>query len=143
MTSGNVFSTINQMAYTNLIDICRQRYPQEACGVLARSEGSQAIDIVIPIANGHANPIRSFSFDPEQWTAAFFSMQKNRHQLVGFFHSHPASEPHPSLRDTDGFLPQSELSYWIVSLLDWNHPIVQPYLRSEGRPFAPLPLVLA
>ena len=142
MTSEHVASIL-QTAYDELIEACRRSYPREACGVLARSEASGSIDIVIPIANAHQQPLHSFSFDPVQWTDVFFSMQKNRQQLVGFFHSHPSSDPFPSLRDAEGFIPQSEqLTYWVVSLLDWNKPLIQPYQHAAGR-FEPLPLVLA
>lgn len=135
-------ASILQAAYDEMIAACNRTYPHEACGVLARSESSVSIDLVIPIHNAHAQPLRSFSFDPVQWTEVYFAMQKNRQQLVGFFHSHPASEPFPSLRDMEGFIPQPDLSYWVVSLLDCNKPLVQPYEQAAGR-FRPIPLVLA
>ncbi|MEK3881674.1 M67 family metallopeptidase [Paenibacillus sp. PL2-23] len=134
--------SILQSTYHNLITVCTASYPQEACGILACSSHSAAIDIIIPITNAHPRPQRAFAFDPVEWTSVFFSMQKNRQQLVGFFHSHPASAPLPSPRDERGFLPQTGMSYWVISLMDEERPLVQPYRQLDGQ-FQAIPLMLA
>jgi len=142
---------ITKSAFDRLIQICADAKPLEACGIMASSQALPSItadqnkfiiDIVIPITNIHNDPMHSFSFDPTEWTAAYYNMQKNRQTLVGLFHSHPRTKAVPSSSDTDGFLPASELSYWIVSLEDNKAPDVKPYRRSEGS-FIPLQLVLA
>lgn len=142
---------ITKSAYERLIQICADAQPLEACGIMASSQSLHSIatdqneaiiDIVIPITNNHNDPMHSFSFDPTEWTAAYYDMQKNRQTLVGLFHSHPRTKAIPSSSDTDGFLPASELSYWIVSLENMKSPDVKPYRRSEGS-FIPLQLVLA
>jgi len=135
-------------AYSEMIERCQSELPDEACGILASSgrtisdTGIPIIDTVYPIRNAHDNPHTSFAFDPVQWTAAYFVMQKNRQTLAGLYHSHPNSEAVPSERDRDGFLPASELTYWIVSLKNRQSPHVQPYIRKNGA-FAPIPSVLA
>lgn len=134
--------SIDQKTYDRLIHICKETLPNEACGLLVRSAGSESIDSVVSIRNVHPSPQDSFAFDPEEWTIAFFSMQKNRQQIVGFFHSHPNSAALPSLKDKDGWLPQSGLDYWIVSMTDERSPLVQPYIAKQGD-FVPVPLVLA
>jgi proteasome lid subunit RPN8/RPN11 len=146
---------ITKSAYDRLIQICIDEKPLEACGIVASSleypspsdlAGASGrlpvIDTIIPIKNTHINPTYAFTFDPAEWTAAYFEMQTNRHSLVGLFHSHPRTDAIPSSSDTEGFLPASELSYWIVSLRNIDTPHVQPYRHMRGV-FVPLQLVLA
>lgn len=140
---------ITKSAYDRLIQICIDEKPLEACGIVASSFAYSAaagrppvIDTIIPIKNTHVNPTYAFAFDPAEWTAAYFEMQTNRQSLVGLFHSHPRTDAIPSSSDTEGFLPASGLSYWIVSLRNLDAPHVQPYRRTQGA-FVPLQLVLA
>lgn len=147
MEAQQTKSIITKDAYDLLIGICKNALPMEACGILASSEDAlrdedpYIIDTVIPITNKHIDPTHSFTFDPAEWTSAYYAMQKNRQKLVGLFHSHPRTEAIPSSSDSEGFLPASELSYWIVSLRSSETPHVQPYRRSEGA-FIPMELVL-
>ncbi|WP_082360662.1 Mov34/MPN/PAD-1 family protein [Bacillus sp. FJAT-28004] len=150
MKSQQPSGCITKSAYEQLIRICADAKPLEACGIMASSHSSDSIsadrkdvviDIVIPIKNIHDDPMHSFSFDPAEWTNAYYAMQKNRQTLVGLFHSHPRTKAIPSSSDSNGFLPASELSYWIVSLLNNEAPDVKPYRRSEGS-FIPLQLML-
>ncbi|MFF2887833.1 Mov34/MPN/PAD-1 family protein [Paenibacillus sp. NPDC057967] len=129
-------------AYEQLLAVCARPYPHEACGVLARSETSESIDIVLPIQNVHKQPEVSFAFHPAEWTHTFFGIQKNRQQLVGFFHSHPHSLALPSIHDYAGFTSHAGITYWIVSLQETGSPVTQPYRMRGGR-FMPIPLVLA
>lgn len=129
-------------AYEQLIEVCRQKLPEEACGVLARSEYSTHIDVIIPIPNAHHKPLHSFSFHPEHWTDVFYTMQKNRQQLVGFYHSHPGTDPFPSVQDKSGYIHETGLTYWIISLKQTTAPTIVPYSSINGR-FESLSLVLA
>ncbi|WP_420798640.1 Mov34/MPN/PAD-1 family protein [Paenibacillus beijingensis] len=139
-----------------MIEICRRSLPEEACGVLATTGGGAGeavsttnaparIDTVIPIANCHPMAKNSFRFCPEDWIDAYYSMQKNRQQLVGFFHSHPATPPLPSTRDLNGLLwttasaAKGRLSYWIISLRQPLEPKAAAY-EIAGNRFIPLML---
>lgn len=145
---------ITHSAYEQLITICMKAKPLEACGIVVSSHLNLAspkllfeaadypvVDTIIPITNTHINPTYSFSFHPAEWTAAYYDMQKNRQTLVGLFHSHPRTPAIPSSSDSEGFLPASELLYWIISLQNSEAPHVQPYRRSQGT-FIPLQLML-
>lgn len=127
--------------YDQLIDACKLALPEEACGVLARSEHSAHIDRFIPVTNSHEDRLQSFAFHPASWAEVFFAMQKNRQQLAGFYHSHPCSDPVPSARDLEGIIHDSALTYWIISFKQTT-PVIQPYSSVNGR-FEPLLLVLA
>ncbi|OUS77578.1 hypothetical protein B1748_07200 [Paenibacillus sp. MY03] len=135
-------TSITKAAYSMLLDYCGSILPNEACGVLAREKERHSIDIILPIRNIHPHPSDSFYFDPEEWTAACFSMEKNRQQLVGFFHSHPNTAAIPSNRDGEGFHFHSGFQYWIISLTDPSAPVVQPYRHQDGV-FMPAQLVFA
>ncbi|GKU79777.1 Mov34/MPN/PAD-1 family protein [Paenibacillus sp. L3-i20] len=132
---------LTKSAFDDLIRISSLALPFEACGVVARSEHGDAADIILPIRNVHSSPSNSFKFDPEEWTNVFFAIQRNRQTLVGIYHSHPQSAPDPSLRDYSGFVPASDLSYWIVSLNSELHPLVKTYMKTTDS-FKPIPLVL-
>lgn len=138
---------ITHSAYNQLIEICRQELPREACGVLtgtAAVSGSPAtVRAVYAITNVHEDPARSFRFHPGEWVSAYFGMQKNRQSLVGFFHSHPNSPAVPSKRDLLGLPAADEwISYWIISMKGNRAPVVQPYWIN-GEDFRPLTLMLA
>ncbi|WP_424766752.1 M67 family metallopeptidase [Paenibacillus sp. sgz302251] len=145
-------SFITKNAYDRLLQICLEAKPIEACGILASNQSPSAatagssqapvIDTIIPITNTHINPTYAFSFDPAEWTAVYYEMQKNRQTLVGLFHSHPRTDAVPSTDDTEGFLPASGLSYWIISLKNSESPDVRPYRLVSGS-FIPIELVIA
>ncbi|MFX3633787.1 MAG: M67 family metallopeptidase [Candidatus Pristimantibacillus sp.] len=138
---------ITSAAYEQLISLCRNAMPNEACGILIAELDHDdvlcTVTDVKAITNRHPHPQHSFSFDPVEWTTAYFDMQKNRQKIVGFFHSHPSSEAIPSLDDENGFWSaDGEVSYWIISMLNQSHPVVQPFKRTKGT-FTPISLVLA
>lgn len=134
---------MTQQAYNELLSLCQEALPNEACGILTAQDDESVVIAAKSITNVHPTPQRAFSFDPVEWTAAFYDMQKNRQKIVGFFHSHPASEAVPSIYDETGFWPADHsVSYWIVSMLNRDKPFVQPYRRDKLL-FQPLTLVLA
>lgn len=138
---------ITSEAYEQLLSLCRYAMPNEACGILIaevdHDEVACTVTAAVAITNRHPHPQYAFSFDPVEWTAAYFDMQKNRQKIVGFFHSHPSTEAIPSTHDDNGFWSaDGEVSYWIISMMNRAHPVVQPYKRT-GRTFTPISLVLA
>ncbi|TCN01494.1 proteasome lid subunit RPN8/RPN11 [Paenibacillus sp. BK033] len=138
--------SITHQAYGQLLGICREAMPQEACGILAGTPAAPEIPAIVTqayvITNVHEDPVRSFRFDPAEWVTAYFDIQKNRQSLVGFFHSHPNSSAIPSKRDWLG-LPVSDdgISYWIVSMPGSSAADVRPY-RLYEQTFRPLALML-
>ncbi|WP_308634672.1 Mov34/MPN/PAD-1 family protein [Paenibacillus silvisoli] len=137
-------ATITSDAYRLLVENCSLSLPNEACGILASDAASPAspskhtVTAIYPIQNRSSSPRSRFDFEPAAWIEACYSMQKNRQSLVGYFHSHPSSLPLPSPSDLRG-LHASSTTYWIVSLLQPNSPIIQPYWV-EGGTFTPLML---
>ncbi|MFC5653428.1 M67 family metallopeptidase [Paenibacillus solisilvae] len=134
---------ITTEAWLALIESCTSELPNEACGILACSQqpiapdGLLRIDRIFPIRNASSSSKQTFTFDPKEWVQALLSIQKNRQSLVGFYHSHPTTAPVPSLADLEGMKYAPAASYWIVSLADSQHPVVQPYWFN-GTAFIPL-----
>lgn len=75
-------------------------YPHEACGVLlgAAAAGGMLIDTYVPMRNVAPDPLHTFAPHPEEWIHVLY----NEPTLIGLFHSHPHSEPIPSVADYKG-----------------------------------------
>ncbi|MGF9698348.1 MULTISPECIES: Mov34/MPN/PAD-1 family protein [Paenibacillus] len=71
--------------------------PQEACGVVLGEAAAGGIRIsrFQPIRNVAPNPLHHFSLDDAAWIRCVF----HEPQLIGIFHSHPRTEPVPSIED--------------------------------------------
>jgi proteasome lid subunit RPN8/RPN11 len=54
---------------------------------------------VIRCANVHETPTTRYLIDPREQLSAFRSIDAADEELVGIYHSHPASQPYPSPTD--------------------------------------------
>ncbi|BBH19325.1 hypothetical protein Back11_06700 [Paenibacillus baekrokdamisoli] len=123
--------------------------PNEACGVLTCSHSSEminqrqngilSVDQIYPISNTAEHANQNFRFDPNDWITILYRIQKNRQSLVGIYHSHPSTNPLPSLADLEGMQYVPAVSYWIVSFPHLEQPDVQPYWYNR-KTFTPLML---
>ncbi|MGG4143241.1 M67 family metallopeptidase [Paenibacillus algorifonticola] len=124
---------ITTQAYDQLIAACLEALPREACGILTGERDIGKIVDVTAIANIHSSPATAFAFAPDDWVKAYYRMQKSRQSLLGFFHSHPTSPPHPSTADELGIHSDDLLlSYWIISLQQSLQPEIQAYYYMNG-----------
>lgn len=96
-----------------IIDHARADYPNEACGVIA-GHGQQASEI-ISLPNIAADPRRNYRFDDRRFTETLFALEKRGLSLIGFYHSHPDTDPLPSSSDIQQ-ATYSNTAYIIVSL---------------------------
>lgn len=71
--------------------------PAEACGLIAGNDGKA--ERIIPIPNVADDAIRRFEMQATSLVEAMFAIEKQGLSLVGFYHSHPNSEPIPSQTD--------------------------------------------
>lgn len=81
-----------------MLAIAMAAAPLEACGILA-GDGKQSRQ-VIEITNILASPTR-YRMSPGELVAAFWQLDSEGLSVLAFFHSHPASAPHPSSTDLD------------------------------------------
>ncbi|WP_128101267.1 Mov34/MPN/PAD-1 family protein [Paenibacillus sp. DCT19] len=71
--------------------------PQEACGVVLGEAAAGGIRIsrFQPIRNVAPDPLHHFQLEQVEWIRCIFQEPT----LIGVFHSHPRTEPLPSLED--------------------------------------------
>lgn len=87
--------------------------PNEACGILAASNGE--IVKVFKMTNASASPLR-YSLDPKEQFDAYKALDDNSWELGGVFHSHTRTEAYPS--PTDVKRASEDVPYIIVSLMN-------------------------
>ncbi|MFQ5529318.1 MAG: Mov34/MPN/PAD-1 family protein [Gemmatimonadota bacterium] len=90
-----------------LLDAARA-YPSEACGALL-GHGNR-VSRVHPLPNRASEPRRSFAIEPRDLEPLLTREAEGGLPVIGFYHSHPDSEPRPSMRDLELALP----GYWYV-----------------------------
>ncbi len=100
--------------------------PLEACGLLAFDSDGR-LNFVYPLTNTDASPHR-FTVDPVEQFRAIQHAERNSWEVLGTFHSHPASEPVPSATDMEA-----------AGVGDWIHVIVgsretKAYVYTESGP---------
>jgi proteasome lid subunit RPN8/RPN11 len=92
----------------------REAAPTECCGLLV-GRGDEVMEAV-RARNVADEPATRFLIDPVDHFAALRRARERGLEVVGFYHSHPASAPEPSPRDVAEFTYPGHL-YAIVSLL--------------------------
>ena len=107
------------------IDVARATLPNEACGLLAAAEpadwaAAAAVAVVdlVPVANSLASP-SAFALDGKSMLDAEARIEADGRRSIGVYHSHPASEARPSVRDVDdaaAYDPDHMLLHLIASL---------------------------
>lgn len=91
--------------------------PYEACGVLIGTiAGTMAIvEKILPISNAKRTR-RSFELDPKEFYEAWNSAEKNGKEIIGIYHTHPASSAVPSLWDRETM--ENDPSVWLIAGAD-------------------------
>jgi proteasome lid subunit RPN8/RPN11 len=77
----------------------RAALPAECCGILLGS--TTEIVEAVPSANLADDPIRRFLLDPKTHIDTLRLARSRGSSVVGFYHSHPHSEPAPSTTDRE------------------------------------------
>jgi len=115
--------------YEALLEEARRSLPHECCGLLG-GHGEQATQI-FPATNALASPTAYDIVVPEL-IRLFRRLRAEKLDLVGIYHSHPASDNFPSRRDRElAFYP--ETPYLIVSPRAEAQAPVRAFLIREGK----------
>ena len=101
-------------ALDTLVDHARASAPKECCGLLL-GRGDEIVE-AFRARNVADEPRSRFLIDPADHFAGLRAARARGLEVVGFYHSHPASPPEPSARDIAEFSYPGHL-YAIVSLL--------------------------
>lgn len=71
--------------------------PREACGLIV-GQGSRAVR-VIPVKNIALDPLHNYVMDTTELARILPAIHREGLELIGLYHSHPASDPIPSPTD--------------------------------------------
>lgn len=98
-----------------LINDARAAAPDEACGLLI-GQGQQ-ITGILPLTNAADDPRIAFEIKPSTLLQALKQIDQNGDDLIGIYHSHPATPPIPSERDKwQAWKQTSSMIHIIISL---------------------------
>jgi proteasome lid subunit RPN8/RPN11 len=112
---------------TDLLRHAREEAPRECCGLLI-GQGESVVRSV-RARNLHASAAR-YLIDPEDHFKAIRAARSDGLEVIGAYHSHPASAPVPSATDVAEANSGSEFFYLIVSPMDDD---VRAYRIDEER----------
>ena len=127
---------LNQEQFAQIVTQGLEGKPLEICGFLAgrSTPGLKQVVAVYPIESDDKSPL-TYSMNPLQQMRAEKEIRAQGLEIVGIYHTHPATFPYPSKTDVarahwgesdDLLFP--DYSYLIVSLRDPKNP--------EARSFA-------
>ena len=143
---------LEQKQFQEIIEHCQEEYPKEACGILAGRLGQQIKDTgraeecesagtqeqegeaskVLKMVNTSESPEVCYFMDPTEQLKVFKEMRHSGIEMIGIYHSHAGSPAYPSQRDCEmAFYP--EAAYVIVSLQDFDSPVVRAFKIAEGQ----------
>ena len=91
----------------------RRDHPDEACGVVAGSEGSDRPERFIPMLNAARSPT-FYEFDSGDLLRLYRDMDSRDEVPVVIYHSHTATEAYPSRTDI-GLAQEPEAHYVLAS----------------------------
>lgn len=80
-----------------IIAHARADSPREACGIIVGH--NECATEIIPVPNIAAEPLHTYIMDEQKMIAVLSSLDQRRLELIGFYHSHPNSDPVPSPTD--------------------------------------------
>ncbi len=96
---------IDESAYRKVIQQAQSAWPLECCGALVgtSSEGVPHVWEALPAtaAETLAGP-REFRISAGELVGFQAQASRSRHEILGFFHSHPDAPPTPSQADLEG-----------------------------------------
>jgi proteasome lid subunit RPN8/RPN11 len=124
--------TIPGAVVADMLAHARLEAPRECCGLLIGAHGEIARSV--RARNLDPKPTR-FLIDPEDHFAAIRDARAEGKEVVGAYHSHPASAPVPSDTDIAQANGGSKFLYVIVSLVNDE---VRAYNCEDGQ-FVPVP----
>ncbi len=94
----------------------RRDHPDEACGVVAGPEGSDRPERFVPMLNAARSPT-FYEFDSGDLLRLYRDMDARGEVPVVIYHSHTATEAHPSRTDI-GLAQEPDAHYVLVSTRD-------------------------
>ena len=119
---------ISKSAVANIFSHARETAPHECCGLLIGS--GDVVERIVRAANADSRPTR-YLIDPADHFSAIRFAREDGLDVIGAYHSHPASAAIPSPTDIAEAHNGPDFLYLIVSLADED---VRAYRVEDGRP---------
>jgi proteasome lid subunit RPN8/RPN11 len=117
-----------------ILRCARNGVPREVCGLIGgcfTRDGALA-GAVFPVRNSAADPLVRFDMARAEMIGAIMSLQRTGKEVVGIYHSHPASDAIPSPVDIrEATWP--DVAHLIVGHAHAPAPDVRAWLIKAGR----------
>jgi proteasome lid subunit RPN8/RPN11 len=112
-----------------IIDQARSEHPNEACGLLAGTNGEATK--LYRMTNAERSPV-IYRMDPAEQLRVFNDIENQGLDLVAIYHSHTRSPAYPSATDVQlAYYPDAV--YLIVSLRDAESPDLRGFRIHESK----------
>lgn len=105
--------TLTRALRDAIVDHARRDHPLEACGIVAGPEGSDTPTRLVEMVNA-ASSSTFYEFDSTELLALYKQMWANDEEPIVIYHSHTATEAHPSRTDI-GLASEPNAHYVLVS----------------------------
>ncbi len=110
-----------------LLAEARRQAPLECCGLLGGQ--GERVEAILPAVNALASST-AYEIAPQELFVLFRRLRAENLELVGIYHSHPASDNSPSARDLErAYYP--EAAYVIISLV--SEPAIRAFRIQGGK----------
>lgn len=120
---------VSRQAFDQLVALAYDRYPEEACGLIAGPPGDATAVRFYPCRNAAASA-RVYTIDPKDHLLAERDADDRDLEIIGVVHSHTHTEPYPSATDV-AQAPDPSWHYVIVGLKR-DAPEVRSYRIRDG-----------
>ena len=108
--------TVDQSTYDAIVAHARRDHPDEACGVVAGTAGSDRPTRFVPMVNV-ARSSTFYEFDSGDLLRLYRDMDDRDEEPVVIYHSHTATEAYPSRTDIS-YASEPNAHYVLVSTAD-------------------------
>lgn len=105
--------TIDRATQDAIVAHARRDHPDEACGVVAGSAGSDRPSRLISMRNAERSPT-FYRFDSAEQLQVWRQMDERDEEPVVIYHSHTATEAYPSRTDVS-YASEPDAHYVLVS----------------------------
>ena len=119
-----------QEAVDDIVRLAVDRYPYEACGLVAGPAGGSVVTRFYPCRNA-AESARVYTVDPVDHLRSERDAEDHGWEIIGVVHSHTHTEAYPSPTDI-AQAPDPAWHYAIVSLRDEDDPTLRSYRIVDG-----------
>lgn len=102
-----------------IMEQAKKGRPKEVCGIIAGKEGT--VKKIYEMANVSETPETFYFMDSQEQFKVLKDMRNSGIEMLGIYHSHPASRAYPSEEDCRMcFYPDA--FYMIISLKNFDRP---------------------